>query len=291
MNNQKRYTDIFGVNNQAVIIIDSWKVWKTLTLLGCVHGDEAVWIDVFEYLLNDFWIQKKLKSWKIQLILWNIQWFLNWKKYIDTDLNRIWNFPESKKWTYEYIRAQEILPYLEASDYIIDIHSTTNPSSSICIPNTRVTPWCLDFIPTEYIVSWILPYFHGRPLIAFDLDDTKTIRESLVIEGGQTGSFFTTFQAQETVLHVLGYYGLISYISHTEEKTKQLTVKWVFQAKSMKIEFTYSDIPQSFDFIEKGTPIYTDNHENIYAQKDCYILMPTLPRYIGEEIWFICVEK
>jgi len=60
------------------------------------------------------------------------------KRFIDIDFNRIWNFKEEFKKTYEYKRAKQIKNIIANSDYVFDLHSATNPSPFFLIPEGKI---------------------------------------------------------------------------------------------------------------------------------------------------------
>ncbi len=85
---------------------------ENLVLICCLHGNEGFGLDVsraqslFPFVLAN---EKALKE--------------N-KRFIDVDLNRC--FPGKKNGNYEDKRAVEILEKLEAFDYVLDMHSSSN---------------------------------------------------------------------------------------------------------------------------------------------------------------------
>lgn len=287
MDNIKLYKNVFK-DDTWIRIIDSWKPWKTITVVCATHWDEIVWIQVINYLLNDFWLEKKILKWKINFVIWNKKWYLNDKKFIDTDLNRIWDFKNENKNTYEFKRAKRILPYLQESNYVLDLHSTTNPSKSIFIPNQNVNKGLLTQINANYIIKWILPFIHWKTLIDFDYKNTKSKTETMVIEWWQNNKTLTIEDSIRNTLNILNYYWFIDFVDvRNNYIAKTYEIKDCFYAKSMDVSFVYRDNIKSFQNIKKWDLIYTDNNKKVFAPFDFEIIMPTKPRYIWEEIWYI----
>jgi len=111
--------------DKSIITLSSWLPWKTTTLLAGVHGNEVSWVQALHSFLEQ-WIP--IVSGKVFLIFANIEGLSMGKRYYEKDMNRCFI---TNTWgsTYEEQRVREILPYLEQSDYVLDIHNTLSPSS------------------------------------------------------------------------------------------------------------------------------------------------------------------
>jgi len=119
--------------------------WSTTTILSWVHGDEIFWsISILKILKNI-----EIVSWKVHFIIWNIRWLETWKRYLDSDMNRM--FLESlDENSYEWNRVKEILPFLSESDYLLDIHNTFWPNSKPFLISENEK----DLFNVEHVVSW-----------------------------------------------------------------------------------------------------------------------------------------
>jgi len=271
-----------------IIKFDSNKKWKIVTLVACTHWDEKIWYEVFKFLIENFNIKDKLKLWKLNLVIGNLKWLKLWKKYIDTDLNRIWDFNDEKKETYEYKRAKEIEKILIESDFVLDLHSTTNPSPSFLIPNWEINKFFLESFNCEYIINNISDFLHWKPLIKY-VSEKNNKSKSMVIE-----CFWKNNTDKEIYINnVINFLNKTSIINEElpfkikKNKPKNYKVEKAIYAESMDVDFKYSSKPKSFDKIKKWSLILTDWNKKIYAESDLLILMPTKPRYIWEEIMYI----
>lgn len=275
----------------GVKVISNHHTGPRITLVASTHGDEISGLHVFRYLLEDFHIEQKLKTGTLQLVISNLEAAKQAKRFIDTDCNRVWDFTEKNSVTYEYHRAMEIAENLCQSDALLDIHSTTNPSLPMLIPADNITlsdPLLKAFV-TPYIISNILPYLHGKALISY-VAEKKPACPTIVIECGQHTDTKSITTAITNTLNFLAYFGMVENPTSdaTLSNTKHLKVIDVIRARTMTPEFLYSKSPKSFDFIPRGTAIITDANTVLTLDEDCYLLMPCLPRYIGEEIGYIC---
>lgn len=274
-----------------IIEIKSWNDWKIVTLVACTHWDELIWDVVFKFLLNDFNIKEKIKKWSLNLVIWNLEWFKIWKKYIDKDFNRIWELKEEDKEKYEYKRANEIKDIIIKSDFLFDLHSTTNPSPFFLIPNWKFEKNYLESFNCEYVVEDILNFLHWKPLVSY-VSDNNEKSETMVME-----CFWERKEEEKIYIN-----NVINYLNKTwiieeklpfeieRQKPTIFKVKKAIHAKSMDVVFKYSENPKSFDFVKTWELVFTDWNESYFAENDFTILMPTKPRYIWEEIMYI-LEK
>lgn len=276
--------------NNWIITIKSKNPWPTLSLVACTHWDEIVWYKVFEYLFNDFKIESKLNFWKINFIIWNIKAFWEWKRFIDKDFNRIWDFKDEDKNTYEYKRALEIKDILVDSDYVFDLHSTTNPSPFFLIPLNNSNTSFFKWFQVDFVVKDLLNFLHWVPLISY-VNKKNNNAECMVMECFLSNDSDLDV-AIKNVLYYLSYYWFIKdyQFFDTKKQPKILKTKEVIKAQSFDVEFIYSKKPESFQKIKHWELILKDNNKDYFAPFDCYILMPTKPRYIWEEIWYLLVE-
>jgi len=274
-----------------IIEIKSWNDWKIVTLVACTHWDELIWDVVFKFLLNDFNIKEKIKKWSLNLVIWNLEWYKIWKKYIDKDFNRIWELKEEDKEKYEYKRAIEIKDIIIKSDFLFDLHSTTNPSPFFLIPNWKFEKNYLESFNCEYVVEDILDFLHWKPLVSYVSDNNKTAK-TMVME-----CFWQKKEEEKIYIN-----NVINYLNKTwiideklpfeieKQKPTIFKVKKAIHAKSMDVVFKYSENPKSFDFIKTWELVFIDWNESYFAENDFTILMPTKPRYIWEEIMYV-LEK
>lgn len=275
--------------NNWILQIKWKKKWPTCTLIACTHWDELIWYHILEYLLNNFDIQNNLLRWNLNLIIGNLEWMKIWKRFIDKDFNRIWDFKNEHKNTYEYKRANEIKNIILNSDYIFDLHSTTNPSPFFLIPWIKIDDNLLKWFDINFIVKNILEFLHWKPLVTYVYENNPK-SQTLVMEW-YFNNEINIKKAINNVLYYLWYYWFINHKTKYTFNPKILKTLKVLHAKSMNIQFVYSNNPISFQKIKKWDIILKDNWENSISDDNYYILMPTQPRYIWEEIWYLLKEE
>lgn len=261
---------------------------STVTIVAFTHGDEIAGIHVFDYLINTYHLEQHLKKGKVQLIIGNIEAAKLKKRLVEKDFNRVWDFRADSSHTYEYKRAKEIADHLLQSDVVLDLHSTSNPSQPMILPfGAHSLPLELRAqLHSEYVIYDILPLLHGKALVSF-ISEQKPSTACFAIESGQHTELATLENAVQNSLHVLGHYGLIPVSNSLAQKKQHLQVFKAIHAKNMEVKFLYSDKPKSFDTVAAGKPIVFDGVETIYADEDSVIIMPSMPKYIGEEIGYL----
>jgi len=270
-----------------IIEIDSLIKWQTISIVALTHWNEIVWLEVIKYLINEFEIKKKLKKWKINLIIWNIEAGKLWKRFKDVDLNRVWSFEKKYKWTYEYLRWKELKNILLESDIVLDIHSTKSPSEPFIIPLKWVENKLINSLNAKYVINNLIPFLHWIPLISF-VKNNNPLSKCLVIESWQHSSESTIILSIENTLKILEFYWFINEnISLNKIEKIHYKIFDVIYAKSLNVKFHYSSRPKSFDEIEKWEKILFDWKNNVLASKDLSILMPSIPEYTWREIWYL----
>ncbi len=286
MNKIEIYKKIFWNSKNSIITIDSWKPWKTISIIACTHWNEVSWIFVFEKLLEEFDIKNKLKNGKLNLIFGNIDAFFENKRFVDIDMNRLWSLEKEFEKYKDFERVKKIAPYLKNSDIIIDLHSTTTPSDAFIIPVSNFPKKDLDYLKSDYVIYWILEFLNWIVISAINKNAI-----SLVLEAWQHIDKKTIEISTFNVIILLQRFGFIE--KEIEEKIiskKYFKISERYKAKSMNITYTYNQNPKSFQEIPKNTEILKDDWKSWFTNEDVTVLMPSPPRYIGDEICYLMKE-
>lgn len=90
-----------------------------ITIIGCQHGNERIGIHCF----NKFILEKN-KFQSVQYILANEPAIKTNTRFVAQDLNR--SFPGDLNGENEKKLANEILPHLRSSRFVLDLHTTTS---------------------------------------------------------------------------------------------------------------------------------------------------------------------
>jgi len=105
----------------------------TVCVIGGIHGDERAGIEIVRSLPNYL----RLERGRVIAILGNLQAIAAGQRPVDTNLNRAFVSVDSKHRiadpappSYESNRAQELMPYIDASKAILDLHEYEDPDGT-----------------------------------------------------------------------------------------------------------------------------------------------------------------
>lgn len=127
-----------------ISVIDSGKEWENIWIFALTHWNEPVWIDIFNYLVNNFKISEKIKKWKIFFVSVNIMAYKNYLKnkdieknrFIDHNMNRISN-KKFENYSYEFNRLKDLKGVFSEIDIAIDLHSVSKWDDVIWITDIK----------------------------------------------------------------------------------------------------------------------------------------------------------
>lgn len=274
-------------NPDGVIVIDSLRPGPTIGVVAITHGNEPVGLKVFDHLLREYDIEKRILRGKLYLILDNIDAYRENQRFLVRDMNRIWS--ETGIWS-EYTRMDVIRPYLDACNHVLDLHSTSSPSvpMAIDVDNSLSRSTLLSILDVDYVIRGIMPHMSGETLVAYH-ERLHPGSQSLVIECGAHTENGTDIRAIENTLRFLSYFWTIEYTYIQDIHPIILSVHECVHARGVWIvEYFYTDAPRSFEIIPPCTHVAVCAWIDIYSpDRETYILMPT-PRalYIWEEIMY-----
>ena len=110
-------------------------------------------------------------------------------RFVDEDFNRVWT-PEvlgGKRESVELARARELRPFIEAADYLLDIHSMLEPSPPvmICGPLEKGIRFAFDVGIPEHVVS-DTGHANGTRMRDYGgFGDPASPKNALLVECGQ----------------------------------------------------------------------------------------------------------
>ena len=242
------------------LTINSKKPGPTITIMAGVHGNEICGIKAFKTVIPNL----KLKKGKVYFILANLKAIKLGKRQYQVNLNRL--FQEDKfinnkiKKTYEYQRSREILPYLNDSMALLDIHSSANKDS---IPFTICEKPFFDIakkMPTKIISSGFVKMEPGGT--DYYMYNNKKI--SICIECGSHISDLSNQNAIDAIYTFLSCFNMI-------QKPSQKIAKVNFIYKT-KTNFKLIKYFKDFEPIKKGSTIGYDGNQKVISQQNGFIL-------------------
>ena len=252
-------------------------------VLGGVHGSEPCGIGA-----ADAWVKRlnvghePLKSGKVTIIpRVNRRACQQGERFIDTDLNRCFTDPVEQS-TYEGKLAANLLPHIQACDFMLDLHGTKARSPSFIFRDfdTELTVSLSMRLGAQYVLSgWqnVFPISasSGGTLAACQ----RAGKEGLLFEGGQRDSPQSLVACEQAVRYLLIQLGMLGGRAPSEESCELCLSDVVIKTAPGDFRKDW----QGFDFVSKGETIAVyDNGQRIMASHDAYLICPDRESRIGE---------
>jgi succinylglutamate desuccinylase len=288
------FKDRNNISLEFAFCLDSGVQGKHSIISGGVHGTEPAGVEAiieFTNLVESGQIQ--INSGKITFILGNPQAYLENKRFIDYNMNRVFT-PELMD-NYEGQRAVQIRQYFESIgsfDYCLDIHSVSVGNLKIAISTKDQS----EFLKEISTVSTHFTYQPNHSLNGAFIEETvKFGAKAVCIECGnhnnpkayQTGLFhiIKILQLDQSIQinsevklpKILDPDQIVTF-RYFEKIVPNNCFKWVNPQVS------------TGTFIAKGEIYATlENGENRIAPKDCYIFIPDRnPGPTDTDAGFLC---
>ncbi len=276
-----------------VHLFDSGQPGPRVYVQALTHGNEycgAIAVD--ELLAEGF---RPLKG-QLCVVLANHEAYTRWdpqdpyaSRYVDEDLNRVWSdasLAEGNTW--EKRRARELQPFVDAADFMLDIHSMNEDCAPLMVCGTQEknARYAAELgTPADLLIDTGHPA--GLRMIergAFG--DPAAPQRALLVECGQHWEASAADVARDCLARFLGLTGLASPAwveAHQRQplprQQRLVRVTEAVTARSSDFHFRVPIVPMST--IEKaGTPIAQDGDHLWTSPYDhCVLVMPTQRRF------------
>ena len=240
----------------------SWsQPWPTTTIMCGVHGDELSWIKALDKLKSNF----QVDIGRVFIIYANLEAISQWVRLTEKNMNRCF-FDTNTGNTYEEKRVKEILPFLQESDYLLDIHNTLNK---------KTTPFLIseherfsDVFDVPYVVS-------GLDILHPGWSDgymNSIGKVWLCLECGYKDDEWWVEFAYNQIINFLKATWNIDGEPQVFKHAKYIHTEFIYKADTIRFEFVkeYGD----FDEVKKWEIIWKLDGENVTSENDCIILFP-----------------
>jgi len=259
-------------------------------ILVCVHGNETCGLTAVNELIQVGWFQHqnellKVKKERVKIILANPRAVLEKKRFVDLNLNRIFqptyiqnNLSEifaSVPTKYELSRLPILTKAIEWCDYLIDIHSTSamTPPFVICPSDDKSELFAQTF-PVEYMIK----------------DLSKIVQ-------GTTLEWATRLSKIGACVECGFHFDLQSIMVARQVIERFVTDQVVTQAHNIVSCKKSQLIQKGFHFLKKVTAFQDVKFNEVLGEDDngpiscpfkdgATIIMPTENPIFGEEAWF-----
>lgn len=185
-------------------------------IVALTHGEEWSGAHAVDLLLRE---KVRPLHGRLSLLFANWQAHARWIPeepnrafYIDRDLNRVWS-PEvldAGSTDVEIVRARELRPFVDSVDFLLDLHSTQQPSPPMALvgglDRTAVFAQAMGW---PSLVIRDMPHAAGRRLRDWgEFETPEGHRTALVVECGQHWVATTVDHARNAALTFLRYLGM-----------------------------------------------------------------------------------
>lgn len=260
---------------KSIIEFKSNNPWKTTTIMAWVHWNELSWINAIQDIINNI----NVISWKVYFIFANLKAIEIWERQFEKNMNRCFIKNNPRK-TYEDKRANELIPYLEESDYLLDVHNTLNKKNSIpFMISEHKELW--KYFETDFVISWfddLHPWWSdGFMNLIWKI---WICLESWSIYDEKWLSI-----AKNWILNFLKFTWNIQWKPIIRNNQEFIKFDYIYKNKSLN--FIFSKDFLDFEKITKWQVIWYDWWEEIISNINGYILFTYIPKNIWEECFCI----
>jgi succinylglutamate desuccinylase len=268
--------------------MDSGKPGPQVMVMGLTHGNE-----ICGAIALDRFLRQGTRPVRGRLVLAfaNVEAFRKFdpaapfaSRFVDEDFNRVWT-PEvlgGARDSVELRRARELRPFVESSDYLLDIHSMLEPSPPvmICGPLEKGIRFAFDVGVPQNIVS-DTGHANGTRMRDFGgFGDSASPKNALLVECGQHWERSSERVAWQTLWRFLRTLDMVDRaaadreIEPVPDRPRLIRVTEAVVAHSPSFRFA-----RTFTGLEvvphRGDVIAWDGEEPVRAPYDnCVLVMP-----------------
>jgi len=270
---------VYFVYMNDVITKIGKKKGPTSVIMAGVHGNEVCGIKAFKKIIPKLEIERGT----VHFIIGNPKAVKANKRYIGFNMNRLFikkSFPEKIRKTYEYSKAQDIKKFLNESDALLDIHSTTNKSEPFIICEKRSFNVAKS-LPKEF--KKIVYGFDGIEPGGTDGYMNKQGKIGICIECGQhldKKSITIAIKAIQIFLENRKHINF-SKVKNPSTKKQIIQINSIYNTKTNS--FVLSKTFNDFTPIKKGEIIGVDGNTVVYAKNNSIILFAHSSSVKGSE--------
>jgi len=212
---------------------------------------------------------------------------------LDEDFNRIWDAAvlDGSRCSRELMRARELRPFYDRTDFLLDLHSMTDPCPAMVLSGRRRKGRDLALalgMPQYVVVD--AGHQAGRRLRDYaQFDDPLDTRNALLVECGQHWEAATPIVAQQMMLRFLQHFEMMdrafidAHVDAGELPAQQtIAITDVVTIETNAFAFA-GPVAGMMCIAHGGTLIARDGEREIRTpHDDCVLIMPTRRPRKGE---------
>ena len=267
---------------------DSQRSGPHVMVNALTHGNEICGAIVVDRLLRQ---RLRPSRGKLTLAFANVEAFSRFDpanpyatRFVDEDFNRVWSpaILDGSGATVELLRARALRPFIEAADYLLDIHSMLEPSPPvmICGPLEKGIRLAFDVGVPEHIVS-DTGHANGTRMRDFaGFGDPASPKNALLIECGQHWEKSSEQMAWQTTWRFLDCLGVVDAAHAAREIDAAVPAQRLIRVTEAVIASSPAfRFAKSFTGLEviphRGDVIAWDGEQPVRAPYDnCVLIMP-----------------
>lgn len=261
------------------------------------HGNEVCGAIVLDRLLRE---ELRPVRGTLSLVFANVAAYLRFNptdpfasRCVDEDFNRLWSAEvlDSERASAELTRARELRPLYDRADYLLDLHSMSDPCPPLAMAGRQrkgVELAQAIGMPQHIVIDG--GHVAGRRLRDYAFfDDPEDVRNALLVECGQHWEAAAPVVAMQATLRFLRHFGMLD----AERLERELDPLPVASQRLIEVTTTVTIATDAFRFTRPvrglqsiaraGTVYAADGDEEIRTPHDnCVLIMPTRRPRKGE---------
>ncbi len=261
------------------------------------HGNEVCGAIALERMLRD---GLRPTRGTLSLVFANVAAYLRFdradpfaSRCVDEDFNRLWTASvlDGPRSSVELTRARELRPIYDRVDYLLDLHSMSEPCAPLAMAGRQRKGMALAravAMPQHVIVDG--GHVGGKRLRDYDFfDDPDDPRNALLVECGQHWEASAPGVARQAALRFLLHFGMLDAKSQQREVEPlplqpQRIIEVTATVTIATDTFSFARPVHGLQTIAKAGTVYaTDGPTQIQTpHDDCVLIMPTRRPKRGE---------
>ncbi len=229
---------------------------KTAVILAGVHGNETCGIKAFDKIIPSL----KIKSGRVLFVYSNLEAMRQNKRFIEENLNRCFLSiqPKEISWTLEGKTAEEIKPYLDSADFLLDIHASNSVNSVPFIITDINSLEIAETIPCKIVsLNWD-SFEKGTTDYYMHLSNKKGI----CFESGYIKDKKSIIRAEDAIISFLASLGFIERVRERPDKKEFFEMVSIY--KNNKYAFKKSRDFADFEILKEKTSVGKEGNKDVF---------------------------
>lgn len=280
---------------EYVSVLDSGRPGANVMVQALTHGNEFCGAIALDALLSG---GLRPKAGRLTLAFANVAAYARFdfndpdrSRYIDEDYNRVWSDAvlEGPRDSRELRRARELRPFVDAADYLLDIHSMHEPCRPIMVCGTseKGAQFARRLgVPADLLLDTGHPA-GLRMIERGGFGDPASARSALLIECGQHWEKSSVDVALDTTLRFLALTGVLDAAEvaprlRLPAPAVQTVIRVTEPVVAKSMAFRFAHPWKGLEVVAKaGTPVAIDRDAGAEVvwrtpYDDCVLVMPSL---------------